>query len=73
MQLKKVHICLVELGRYLIYLINAVYAGRFGDAAKLAGVGLGTTFLNIICLIPLRGVNGAQDTFTSQAYRAGEL
>ena len=49
----------------LIYLINAVYAGRFGDAAKLAGVGLGTTFLNIICLIPLRGVNGAQDAFTA--------
>ena len=43
----------------LIYLINAVYAGRFGDAAKLAGVGLGTTLLNIICLIPLRGANSA--------------
>ena len=43
----------------LIYMINIVYAGRFGDSATMAGVGLGTTFLNIICLIPLRGVNRA--------------
>ena len=54
-------------------MINIVYAGRFGDSAKLAGVGLGTTFLNIICLIPLKGINSAQDVFTTKAYGEGNL
>ncbi len=39
----------------------------------LAGVGLGTIMLNMACLNPLIGMNGAVETLVSQAYGSGEL
>ena len=57
----------------LIYFINAVFAGGLDDAAKLAGVGLGTVFINMICLHPLIGMNGAVETLVSLAFGANEL
>ena len=49
----------------LEFLINTIFAGRLNDPAKLAGVGLGTTLLNVVCFIPLMGMNGAVETLVS--------
>ena len=57
---------------YLTSVINTVYAGKLNNAAKLAGVGLGTTLINVICVVPLLGMNGAVETLVSQAYGARE-
>ena len=54
-------------------IVNTVYAGRFNDAAKLAGVGLGNTTLNILCLSIMMGMTGALETFVSQAFGYGNL
>ena len=54
----------------LTYFINAVFAGGLNDPAKLAGVGLGTVVINMVCLHPLIGMNGAVETLVSQAYGA---
>ena len=52
---------------------NIVFAGRFNDAAKLAGVGLGITITHILCLSILMGMNGALETLVSQAFGFGNL
>ena len=39
----------------------------------LAGVGLATTVLNVMCSQILMGINGAQETLTSQAFGNGNL
>ena len=46
-------------------LANTIFAGRFNDAAKLAGVGLGTSAMCIICLAVVLGLNGALETLVS--------
>ena len=43
-----------------------------GSAAKLAGVGLGTSWLNVLCFSILMGTNAAQETLTSQAWGANK-
>ena len=53
------------LCQQLTSIINAIYAGRMNDPAKLAGVGLGTSWLNVICFSILVGTNGAQETLAS--------
>ena len=57
----------------LIYLFNMIFAGTLNDSAMLAGVGLGTTLLNVVILEPLLGMNGALETLISQAYGAKQL
>ena len=57
----------------LTFLINTVFAGGLNDASKLAGVGLGTVCVNIVCLQPIMGMNGAMETLVSQAYGAKQL
>ena len=54
-------------------LANTIFAGRFNDAAKLAGVGLGTSAMCIICLAVVIGLNGALETLVSQAFGYGNL
>jgi Na+-driven multidrug efflux pump len=49
----------------LTFFINGVYASRMDDRAMLAGVGLGTVVLNMGCLNPLVGMNGAVETLVS--------
>jgi len=39
----------------------------------LAGVGLGTIMVHIVCLQPIMGMNGAAETLVSQAYGANQL
>ena len=56
---------------FLTFTVNTIFAGQLNDAAKLAGVGLGTTLLNILCFEILMGINGAIETLVSQAFGAG--
>lgn len=46
----------------LVLLINVIFAGRLGDPAKTAGVGLGTTMNHIFGACVLTGLNRAMDT-----------
>ena len=55
----------------LTNIVNAIYAGKMNDPAKLAGVGLGASWLNIICFAIFMGTNGAQETLASQSWGAG--
>ena len=57
----------------LIYTINTMYAGRLGDAHKIAGLGLGTSFLECVTLCTLIGMNGAVETLVSHAFGAGHM
>ena len=49
-----------------------VFVGYLHDAAKMAGVGMGNTVLNMIGLSIACGLNGAIETLVSQAYGAGK-
>mmetsp|Transcript_11618 Transcript_11618/g.15746 ORF Transcript_11618/g.15746 Transcript_11618/m.15746 type:complete len:96 (-) Transcript_11618:1412-1699(-) len=58
---------------YMVMTVNTIFAGQFKEdsAAKLAGVGLGSMILGMLCRIVLAGVNCAQETIVSQAYGQG--
>ena len=47
------------------YFVNVLLAGQFENSSKLAGVGLGTTLLNVVLYSPLMGMNGAVETLVS--------
>lgn len=57
----------------LSYTINTIYAGKIGDAAVLAGLGLGTALLESMTLFVIIGMNGACETLTAQAFGANQL
>ena len=57
----------------LVLIINVIFAGRLGDPAKTAGVGLGTTMNHIFGACILQGINRAMDTLIPQAYGAGNI
>ena len=54
----------------LQFFLNILFAGKLDDSAKLAGVGLGTSLLNVVLFQPIMGMNGALETLASQAYGA---
>ena len=66
---------ITNVGSYIIMTINAVYAGQFVEdsATKLAGFGLGTMMLSMICRYVLTGINCAQETLVSQAFGQRQL
>ena len=49
----------------LIFLINAIFAGRMNDEVSLAAVGLGEVCTTMIVLSFLIGINASQETLTS--------
>lgn len=53
--------------------MNTAFIGHVGDSAKLAGVGLGTLYVNIFCQSIILGLNGAVATLVSQAYGGGNI
>jgi MATE family multidrug resistance protein len=57
----------------LVIASNTAFIGHLGDSAKLAGVGLGTLYVNIFCQSIILGLNGAVSTFVSQSYGAGNV
>ena len=48
-----------------------MFAGHMNDEVKLAAVGLGEVCTHMIVLSFLVGLNGSQETLTSQAYGSG--
>ena len=52
---------------YLVMTVNTIFAGQFEEesAAKLAGVGLGSMVLGMLCRHVLAGFNGAIETLAS--------
>lgn len=57
----------------LTEFINTVFVGHLNEPAKLAGVGLGNMIINIFGMSVFLGMNGALETFVSQAYGNGKL
>lgn len=54
----------------LMDLVNMIFVGHLGDSAKIAGIGLGNMYVNIISQSIILGLNGAIATLASQAYGA---
>ena len=52
-------------------VINAIFAGRMNDPAKMAAVGLTNVTVMIFILSIMIGLNAAQETLTSQAFGYG--
>ena len=53
-------------------LINTFYASTMNDPAKLAGLGLGITLLNIAIFIPLTGLNKAVEKLVIHGMKYSE-
>lgn len=49
----------------LIDLINMIFIGKTDDAAKIAGIGLGNMYVNIVCQSIILGLNGGVSTLAS--------
>ena len=58
---------------FLIWQLNIIYAASLGDSTVVAGIGLMTATVNIMCNSILIGLNGAQENLVSQAYGMKEL
>ena len=57
----------------LVWQLNVIYVARIGDSTTVAGIGLATATINMLCNSILVGLNGAQETLVSQAYGMKEL
>ena len=57
----------------MIDIINARFTGHLGAENKVAGVGIGLVYINLLFLSALWGFNGAISTLVSQAFGAGNL
>ena len=64
---------LTNLLSYTTIIIDNVYAGQMEDPRNLAVVGLTYTTSLVLVLMPLIGLNAAQETLASQAYGANNL
>lgn len=64
---------LTNLLSYTTIIIDNIYAGQLEDPRNLAVVGLTYTTSLLMVLVPLIGVNYAQDTLANQAYGANNL
>ena len=58
---------------FLVPMINLYFIGFLENTLMTAGVGLAMTFVNILGLSVMVGINCAQETLTSQAFGANEL
>ena len=54
-------------------IANGMVAGRMDRPIYLASMGLTSVGCNVMVLSFLIGINGAQETFSSQAFGAGNL
>ena len=62
-----------QSGNFFMILTNAAFAGRLGNPAMLAAVGIGNVTCMIFLITMFMGLNAAQDTLTSQAFGSGNL
>ena len=58
---------------FFMIMTNGVFAGRLGDPAILAAVGVGNVTCMIFLITMFMGLNSAQDSLTSQAYGSGNI
>ena len=58
------------MGSFAVVVTNAIFAGHMKDPAILAAVGLCGVCCNMMVLSIMIGLNGAQETLTSQAFGA---
>lgn len=49
----------------LVVAANTAFVGHLGNNSMLAGVGLGTLYVNIFCQSIILGLNGALQTLVS--------
>jgi Na+-driven multidrug efflux pump len=54
-------------------MINTYFVGHLNDPRMLAGAGMGNIIISMICLSVFLGMNGALETFISQAIGSGNL
>ena len=58
-------LCIQFIVGYGVAMINVIFAGRFNDETKLAGVGLGFTINHMLGLCIIMGMSNAMDTLIS--------
>ena len=49
----------------LMDLVNMIFVGHLGDSAKIAGIGLGNMYVNIVSQSIIIGLNGGISTLAS--------
>ena len=54
----------------LMELTNMFFVGHLNDSAKIAGVGLGNMYINVVCQSIIIGLNGGIGTLVAQAFGA---
>jgi Na+-driven multidrug efflux pump len=50
----------------MIGMLNIYFVGHIGNPDLIAGVGMGTMLLNVLCFALSQGLNGGIETFVSQ-------
>lgn len=55
-----------------VQLVNTYFIGHLDDAVLIAGVGMGNMLINVLCFAIAQGMNGALETYCSQANGLGE-
>ena len=56
----------------MVQLTNTFFIGHLNDPVLLAGVGMGNMLINVLCFAVAQGLNGALETFVSQAFGASK-
>lgn len=51
-----------------VQLVNTFFVGKMNEPALLAGVGMGNMLINVLAFAVMQGLNGAIETFVSNAY-----
>jgi len=56
-----------------VQLVNTYFVGHLNDAVIIAGVGMGNMLINVLCFAVAQGMNGALETYCSQAFGMGKF
>ena len=57
----------------LVQLSNTYFIGNLNEPTLLGGVGMGNMLINVLSFAVIQGLNGALETFVSQAFGAGKF
>ena len=55
-----------------VQLTSIYYIGHLDDSILMAGVGLGSMLMNVLCFAVTQGLNSALESLVSQAYGFGK-
>ena len=53
---------ITSISALVVEIINISFIGHLGDASLVAGVGIGTMYINVSCMAIIVGLNGALST-----------